>query len=556
MMEDIWEPYARREAASAYEHLYPSFEWNIPASFNIAIAACDRHAAAHPDKVAILFDRGKGTSERWTFRHLKADSNRLANALRGLGVKSGDRVAIFLSQSPQLPIAHFAVYKLGAVVVPLFTLFGHEAVVHRTGDSASRVLITDREHVELVLDCLPQLPTLEHILVVDEPAAGTLFVPDLMAKSSDQFQVVQTKADDPAIIIYTSGTTGKAKGALHGHRVLLGHLPGVSVSHDLMPRPGDFIWTPADWAWIGGMFDVLFPALYWAVPIVARRMPKFDPLEAFDLMARWQVKNVFLPPTAVKLMRQVDNPRGRWPISLRTIACGGESLGEETLRWARETLGVHINEFYGQTECNMVVSNCASLFEARPGSMGKPAPGHDVAIIDDQGRPLPHGEIGEIGVRRGDPVMFLGYWNQPAATERKFVGDWLRTGDMGYMDADGYLYFVGRDDDIISSAGYRIGPAEVEETLVQHQAVLMAAVIGRPDETRGEVVKAFVRLRGCVEPSDALKSELQAWVRQRLGAHEYPREVEFVSEFPMTPSGKIQRAVLRQQERERKKASL
>lgn len=547
--KDFWQNAADNPSGQGYGDIQERFRWNIPEYYNIAVDACDRHAQDR-GKLALIYDTGHGQPERWTFYQLKADSNRLANALRGLGIKRGDRVAIFLSQSPQLPVAHFAVYKLGAVVVPLFTLFGPEAVIHRATDSQSRILITDREHLAMILDLKNSLPDLEHVIVVDGEAAGALSMDHLLARSSDVFEPVQTRADDPAIIIYTSGTTGRAKGALHAHRVLLGHLPGVSVSHDLMPRSDDLIWTPADWAWIGGMFDVLFPALHWGIPIVAHRMVKFDPEEAFHFISRWDVKNVFFPPTALKMMRQIKNPRDKWNLSLRTIACGGEPLGDETMKWAQESLGIRINEFYGQTECNMIVSNCSHLFPAKPQSMGRAVPGHEIAVLNTEGQRVSPGTMGEICVHAPDPVMFLRYWNRPEATENKFIGDWLRTGDMGYMDADGYIFFVGRDDDIISSAGYRIGPAEVEESLVQHEAVLMAAVIGSPDKTRGEVVKAFVKLRDGVTPSDSLKAELQQWVRQRLGAHEYPRELKFVDNFPMTPSGKIQRAVLRQQEQQ------
>ncbi|KPV44412.1 acyl-CoA synthetase [Alicyclobacillus ferrooxydans] len=551
--QDFWETTAQDLKNPSYQAIREAFRWDIPEFYNIAVDACDRHAA-NPNRLALIYDRGDGHPENWTFRDLKTSSNRLANALQGLGIRCGDRVAVFLSQSPQLPMTHFAIYKLGAIVVPLFTLFGPDAVVHRMSDSQARIVITDEEHLNLILDCQRELPDLEHVIVVDGHHSGALSLDDLLAASSDTFEPVHTKSDDPAIIIYTSGTTGKAKGALHGHRVLLGHLPGVSVSHNLMPRPNDLIWTPADWAWIGGMFDVLFPALHWAIPIVAHRMPKFDPEAAFYLMARLNVRNTFLPPTALKMMRQIEKPLDRWPLQLRTIACGGESLGEETLRWAETSLGIHINEFYGQTECNMVVSNCTDAFPSKPGSMGKAAPGHEVAIIDDDGNVVPSGTMGEIAVKSPNPVMFLRYWNQSAATDRKFVGDWLRTGDMGYMNEEGYIYFVGRDDDIISSAGYRIGPAEVEESLVQHPTVLMAAVVGIPDETRGQIVKAFVRLRDGVAADDPLRRELQQWVRQKLGAHEYPREIEFVESFPMTPSGKIQRAVLRKREAERKQA--
>ncbi|MDP8952369.1 MAG: AMP-binding protein, partial [Actinomycetota bacterium] len=338
------------------------------------------------------------------------------------------------------------------------------------------------------------------------------------------------------------------KGALHGHRILPGHLPGVSLPHDLAPRGGDLFWTPADWAWIGGLFDVLFPALRWGLPVVAHRMPRFDPEKAFALMESWGVRNAFLPPTALKMLRTISRPRERWELELRTLACGGEPLGEETFNWAKEELSIRINEFYGQTECNLVLSNCNTLTSAKLGSMGRPVPGHHVSVIDDEGEALDPGEVGEVAIRRPDPVMMLGYWNNEEATKKKFVGDWLKTGDLASVDEEGFFHFVGRDDDIISSAGYRIGPAEIEDTLVKHRDVLMAAAVGKPDPLRGEVVKAFVILREGRSGSEDLATELQDLVKDRLGAHEYPREVEFVRELPMTHSGKIQRKVLRQQE--------
>jgi acetyl-CoA synthetase len=277
-------------------------------------------------------------------------------------------------------------------------------------------------------------------------------------------------------------------------------------------------------------------------------MPRFDPEEAFALMERWGVRNAFLPPTALKMLRTISRPRERWELELRTLACGGEPLGEETFNWAKEDLGIRINEFYGQTECNLVLSNCNTLPSAKLGSMGRPVPGHHVSVIDDEGGPLDPGKVGEVAIRRPDPVMMLGYWNNEEATEKKFVGDWLKTGDLASVDEEGFFHFVGRDDDIISSAGYRIGPAEIEDTLVEHRDVLMAAAVGKPDRLRGEVVKAFVILREGRSGSEELATELQNLVKDRLGAHEYPREVEFVRELPMTYSGKIQRKVLRQQE--------
>jgi len=536
-----------------YATLYERFSWNLPTHYNIGVDVCDRHAG-DKGKLALIFDRGNGTEEKRTFWELKRTSDRFANALRSLGIERDDRVAVLLSQSPQLPIAHIATYKLGAIVVPLFALFGEDALRFRLEDSGAKVIVTDLEHFEVVSTLREELSELRHIILTDGERTEAATFDGLIQEASSSFEPVVTRLEDPAIILYTSGTTGPPKGALHGHQVLLGHLPGVSLPHDLMPRRGDLFWTPADWAWIGGLFDVLFPALHWGLPVVAHRMLRFDPERAFDLMERWGIQNAFFPPTALKMMRTISRPRERWILELETIGCGGEPLGEETVDWAKEELGIVINEFYGQTECNLVLSNCNAIMPAKPGSMGRPVPGHRVAVIDDEGNPLNTGERGEVAVRKLDPVMMLEYWNSEEATKKKFVGEWLKTGDLASVDEEGYFHFIGRDDDIISSAGYRIGPAEIEETLVRHKDVLMAAAVGKPDPTRGQVVKAFVVLREARAERDELAAELKELVRNRLGAHEYPREIEFVNELPLTPTGKIRRNVLRQQEA-RKRAS-
>ncbi len=530
-----------------YAALNQRFAWDLPSSYNMGVDVCDRHAG-DKGRLAIIYDRGDAGTEKWSFSELKRASDRFANALRGLGVERGDRVAVLLSQSPQVAVSHIATYKLGAVAVPLFALFGEDALRYRLADSAAKVLVTDVEHFDVASGLCEELTDLRHIVLADGERPGAHALDELVRQASSRFEPVATQPEDPAIIIYTSGTTGSPKGALHGHGILLGHLPGVSLPHDLAPRKGDLFWTPADWAWIGGLFDVLFPALHWGLPVVAHRMTRFDPERAFGIMERWGVRNAFLPPTALKMLRAISRPRERWELELETLACGGEPLGEETFNWAKEGLGIHINEFYGQTECNLVLSNCSVIMPAKPGSMGRPVPGHRVAVVDGDGRELPAGEVGEVAVLRPDPVMMLGYWNNEEATEKKFVGDWLMTGDLASVNEEGFFHFVGRDDDIISSAGYRIGPAEIEETLVKHRDVQMAAAVGKPDETRGEIVKAFVILHEGRSESEDLATELQNLVKSRLGTHEYPREVEFVRELPMTPSGKIQRKVLRQQE--------
>lgn len=542
--------------AKSYGEIYNGFRWAIPWEYNIARDICDRHAAAQPDSPALIFEHGTGRVDVHTFGDLQKRSNRLANLLVHLGLKRGDRFGIVLSQQPETLTAHLAGFKLGLINIPLFTLFGPEALAYRLGNSRARAVIVDVENLDKLLAVKEELETLEHIICVggNIPAANGLYsFEEEMAKASDQLTPVTTLADDPALIIYTSGTTGPPKGALHAHRVLLGHMPGVEFSHNFFPRPGDVFWTPADWAWIGGLIDVLFPSLHHGIPVVAFRAKKFDPEQMLSLIARHNIKNIFMPPTALKMLRSAGTVRDRYNLAVRTLASGGEPLGEEVLHWGREELGVIINEFYGQTEANILVSNCAEVMPVKPGSMGRAVPGHVMAVVDRAGNPLPAGESGEIAVKKGDPVMFLGYWENEQATADKFAGDWLLTGDTGRQDEDGYFWFAGRNDDVITSSGYRIGPSEIEDCLLRHPAVSLSAVVGSPDEMRGEIVKAFIILKGTFAPSAALEKEIQDFVKTRLAAHEYPREIEFVGELPMTVTGKVKRGDLRKLEAERKK---
>ena len=531
---------------SSFEEVLGRFRWQVPARYNIAVDVADRQAAAHGDRLALLFLDESHRERRFSFAEIAGLANRFANALAARGLGRGDRIGVLLPQTPETAIAHLAAFKAGLVSVPLFTLFGEEALEFRLGDSGARALVTDAVGLEKVAAIRDRLPALETIFVTGRAApSGSLDFDAELDRAGDRFDAVETSADDPAIIIYTSGTTGNPKGALHAHRVLLGHLPGVEMPHEFFPQPGDLFWTPADWAWIGGIFDVLLPAWHHGVPVLAYRARKFDPEEAFDLMARHGVRNTFMPPTALKLMRQVGNGGPRPRLDLRTVASGGETLGDELLDWGRATFGVTINEFYGQTECNLVVGNNASLFPVKPGSMGRAIPGHEVATVDEIGRPLPAGEHGHIAIRRPDPVMFLRYWNDPDATERKFAGDYLLTGDMGRRDAEGYFWFQGRADDVITSAGYRIGPGEIENCLMKHRAVALAAVIGVPDALRTEIVKAFLVLKPGRDGSPELAREIQDFVKVKLAAHEYPRAIEFVDALPMTTTGKIMRRELR-----------
>ncbi len=518
------------------------FRWEIPARFNIGTDVSDRPAAMGAGLALIELDPS-GNPREFSFRQIAALSNRLANVFGAHGLSQGDRVAILLPQRHETAVAHVAAYKAGLIAVPLFTLFGEEALEFRLGNSGARAVVTDRDQLPKLAGLRDRLPELKSVFCVDGPAESAIDLHGELARASDEFAAVDTAAEDPAVIIYTSGTTGQPKGALHAHRTLLGHLPGVEVPHDGFPQPGDRFWTPADWAWIGGLFDVLMPAWHHGVAVVAHRPRKFDPAEALRLMAQNNVRNVFMPPTALNLLRASGATNSA--VRLRTLASGGESLGEDLIDWGRSTFGLTINEFYGQTECNLMVSNGAGLPPVRPGFTGTAIPGHTVAIVDESGLELPAGEAGNIAFRRPDPVMFLEYWRNRAATEAKFRGDWLLSGDTGVRDEAGYFRFVGRDDDVITSGGYRIGPGEIEACLSRHPAVALAAVVGEPDPIRTEVVKAVIVLRPGYAQSDALAAELQEHVRTRLAAHEYPRIVEFRAELPLTATGKIIRRVLR-----------
>jgi acetyl-CoA synthetase len=441
---------------------------------------------------------------------------------------------------------------MGAIALPLSHLFGPEALEYRMNHAEASVAIVEATTIGNLWKVKERLATLKHVIGVDVRESKVHDWKSLLERAGSSFSRVDTSADEPALIIYTSGTTGAPKGALEAHRLIIGNLPGFVHSHDFFPQPGDLFWSPADWAWAGGLFDALLPSWYFGIPILGYR-GRFDAEKAYYLLDKYGVRNSFLFPTALKLMmKAVANPKTRYRINLRSIMSAGESVGVTVIEWAREQLGVTINEMFGQTEINYVVGNCQAAWPVKPGSIGRAYPGHRVAVIDAQGNEVPRGELGEIAVhRKDDPVFFLEYWKNPQATREKFVGDWGLTGDQGRMDEQGYLWYQGRSDDVIKSAGYRIGPAEIESCLVKHPAVANAAVIGKPDETRGAIVKAFIVLQPGHPPSDDLVRQIQTHVRGLLAPYEYPREIEFIDALPMTTTGKVQRKELRKREEEK-----
>ena len=536
--------------ATTYDDVCRLMHWRIPDRYNIGVDVCDKHADRTPEAVALIVEDEDGDVVRYSFESLRRLTNRLANVLVGSGLNRGDRLTVLLTQSVETAMAHIAAWKAGLVSIPMFSLFGEEALEYRLTNSGARALVTDEIGFAKIAAIRDRLPDLDVVLLVDAGADGrgfTAFWP-AVDRASDAFTSVDTAAEDPGLIIYTSGTTGSPKGAYHAHRTLLGHLPSVEFFNEFLPQPGDLMWTPADWAWIGGLMNVLMASWHHGVTVLAQRARKYDPEHALALMARHGVRNVFMPPTALRLMRQAESAIGRYGCGLRTLTCAGEPMGVELLDWCRDKLGVTPNEYYGQTECNLVIANCAEIMDVKPGSMGRPVPGHTCAVIDADGQPLPPGKVGAIAVRRPHPVIMLEYWRNPEATEAKYRGDWLLSGDEGHVDEDGYFWFLGRDDDVITSAGYRIGPGEIEDCLGHHPAIALAAVIGVPDPLRTESVKAFIVPSPGVVADANLEDDIRDFVKTHLSPHEYPRLIEFRDSLPMTATGKIKRKELRDAE--------
>ncbi len=535
-----------------YEEVYKNFKWEIPEYYNIGVDVCDKWAN-EKYRLALIYIDKDGKDHKYTFWELKNLSNQLANTLRAKGVEKLERVGILLPPCPETLLAHIAIYKLGAIAVPLLPLFGPEAIEYRLENSESKVVITDNENLTKVLNIKDRLPNLQMIIVVN--SEGMDNVDDFwqsLQKGSRSFNPVLTKPEDPALIIYTSGTTGPPKGTLHGHQILLGILPGFEFYHNLFPKEGDLMWTPLDWAYIGGSYDALFPTLHHGIPMLAYRARKFNPEEAFYIMDKYGVRNLMAVPTVLRMMMHaVKNPKEKYNLQLRSITVGGETLGEELAEWSKDSFGVELNEQYGQTECDLVIGYCSEVMKIIHGSIGKAVPGHIVEVINEKGEVVKPGQLGEIAVKCPDPVMFLEYWKNEKATKERFIGDWMRTGDYGTKDENGYFRFTGREDDIIESGGFRIGPGEIEDCLMKHEAVALVGVIGVPDKLRGEIIKAFIMPKDGVNVDTLLEDNIKEYVKTKLEAQAYPREIEFVQEMPRTKSGKILRSELRKMHTEK-----
>jgi len=525
--------------------------WQIAPDYNVAIDCLDRHTELR-DKPALFYEDDEGRSEQYSFGQVAALSRRFANALAGLGVKRGDVVAIHLPQRPETAIAHIACYRLGAIALPISKLFGTDALLYRLTNSAARVLMLEPESLEKIESIRQQLPDLKHVIIAGGNKGGLSF-DDLVANASESFTTPRGSAEDPILLMYTSGTTGDPKGVLHVARYVLGH-NGIDYSYNFI-RAGDLYYSPADWAWAGGLLDGLLAIWPYGIPVLAyRSKARFDPDVTLRLVEKYGATIGLYPPTVLKGLREIKDPRDKYRnLRLRCIVSGAEPVSPELARWVDDQLRVEFNQAFGQTEANYFIGNCAALEKPRLEPLGKAYPGHDVAIIVD-GQPVKTGDAGEIAIRRDSPVVMKEYWKNPDAMSEKFAGQWCLTGDIGRMDDDGYVYFQGRGDDVIKTSGYRVGPAEVEAKIIEHPSVASCAVIGIPDERRGQAIKAFIKLLPGHQASPTMIEEIQLHVKKRLAAHEYPREFEFIDEFPMTVTGKIRRRDLRERELQKQAA--
>lgn len=537
-----------------YHGLIEHFRIPAIAAYNMAVDTVDRHAAGPKrDAIALACDDGAGRVTRYSYADLSQLSDRFAAFLRAQGVAKGDVVACYCGQGLETALTHLGAYKLGAIAAPLSQLYGPDAVSHVLADCDAKVIVTEAA----LWARIRSAKGLGQVVLSGAAEPGTLSFQAALETDAGDFTPEPTDAEDPALLLYTSGSTGMPKGILHRQRLLRGYLASVSLFYEMeMNDPGRVLWTVSDWSWVAGIFNVMLTGWYFGHTVLAGPT-RFTPEWAFGFMAEHGVTHCFLTPTALKRMAAHDNPRATWPaLAIRAIGTGGEPLPGAVLQWAEDALDIPINEFYGLTEVNHLIGNCRRLWPIKPGSMGRAYPGHTMAVIDENGDEVAAGELGEIAALDDDPTLFLGYWRQPERTAAMRTGNWVRTGDFGYRDEDGYFWFKGRNDDLIKSAGYRIGPAEVEDALVHHAAVEEAAVIGRPDDERGQVVKAYVRLANGAEPSDALVKDLQSHVKTNLALYKYPREIEFVDAFPLTSTGKINRKQLRAEETARRDAAL
>jgi acetyl-CoA synthetase len=537
----------RKYEVGTYEDMCAAHSWDVPDRYNIANDVCDKHDR---DRLAMVWEDWRGTERNVNFGELQDLSNKFANVLEANGIERGDRVATLLPSLPETAAVFIGTYKHGAILLSMSVLYGDEGIEHRLRDSGAKALVTDTANRHRIPEGLAEV-----VFVMDgdegERQEGDIDFGEAMENASESYDVVDTAADDPAQLYYSSGTTGKAKGILHAHRYLLAH-EEFEFCHDV--QDGEVFHGSGEWAWAAGICPLLGPWRYGAVQFVYARKGGFDPDEQLKQLSKHEVTNLFTTPTALRAMTAVKDAGKKYPQKFRIVCSAGEPLNPEVIRWFREQFGITVLDYYGLTESYPLCGNFPSV-DVREGSMGLPMPGWEVAILDEDDNELPVGERGEICLKaRSNPHYPIGYWNRDEDTEEEFGGEWFHTKDAAERDEDGYFWYSGRADDVIISAGYRIGPFEVESACVEHPAVQEAAAVASPDPKRGDIVKAFIILAEGHEPTDELADEIKKFVRGHLSAYAYPRAIEFVDDLPKTLTGKIRRIELREAEREKRES--
>jgi len=538
---------------SDYDELYEAFVWEVPEVFNLATYVCDRWAE-NEQREAVYTEIDGREEEVTTFGELRDKSSKFANYLSQQGVSPGDRVLLTGVQKPETLIAYVGIWKVGAVAVPLSYLFGTEGLLYRINDSRPEVAVFDQSNIDTFREVRDEVHSVDTILTtgVDDTIDSETDMMEAMDGNSASFEVAETSADDPAGIYYTSGTTGPAKGVVLPHQALLGTIPGAAMSYHNLELPEVF-WSPHEWSW-AAFYITILPPLFQGRPVVGQGSDQFDPVETFEMIEKYGISNTLLPSTAIRMMMKIDNPNERYDLdSMQVIATGGEAVGPSVIESLESTFeNAIVHEVYGQSEAPLFIGDSEALgVPHREGNMGRPAPGHEVTIVDPETaeKTVDRGDVGEIAlVCEDDLLPMLGYWEKPEITDEKIQNGFLLTEDMGKLNEDGYVSFKGRKDKVIISAGYRLGPEEIEDTVVRHEAVVNAGVIGIPDETRGEVPKAFIVLVPDHEPSKETKESIHKFVKSELAKHEYPREIEFIDELPKTTTGKVSRSKLEKEE--------
>jgi len=531
-----------------YEETRKNFQWNIPENFNFGRDVVDRFAQDRT-KIAFFYEDAKGRKARYSFWEVSRMSNRVGNVLRGLGVRQGDPILVLLQNVPEWFFTVVAGNKISALVIPCSDQLRPKDLVYRALHSGARTIISWDAKTAEVNEIRGSCPDLVNFICVGEKQEGWLSFEEEVARASTQLDIVDNKSSDPALVYYTSGTTGNPKAVMHSHFYTGAHL--VTGKYWLDLQPTDLIWCIAGTGWGKAAWSVLYgPWINGAAALVVNA--PFDPKRALSLIEEYEISVLCAPPTAYRTFVKEYLDKYKVPY-LRHCVSAGEPLNPEVIETWKTAFGLTIHDGYGQTESINIVANFNGML-VKPGSMGLPVPGHYVSVIDEEGNEEITGVVGEIAVKNPPPCMFLEYWKDEKMTKESFRGDWYLTGDRAYKDEDGYIFFVGRSDDVIISSGYRIGPFEVESALIEHPSVMESAVVSAPDSIRGEIVKAYVVLRQGYAPTEILKKELQAHVKSVTAPYKYPRDIVFVEDLPKTSSGKIRRVELRN--RERKKDSI